>query len=187
MTIQEELKVAQLLTAGKYADAVLLLEPLADQNSAYALLNLGWLYDSGNIGNRDTNLAKYYYQKAVKVDKVAGTFELARLLYDEGDMIEARQLFKDGEQYGSIQCEAWLGYMLARGEGGEKNTELAIKVLSNASKKGQLFARRQLYTIQIEKSNSVIFHLWVYMKIAWYLPIAGYLAWKNPFSERGYR
>src|SRR3712207_2008689 len=97
-TPDEESQTARLLEAGQYASAIQVLRPLAQAGSAYALLCLGWIYDSGVAGERDEATAEYHYRKAAELGVASGYFELARFLYDQGKLGEARGLFAEGGQ-----------------------------------------------------------------------------------------
>ncbi|MFA6032633.1 MAG: hypothetical protein WC889_07015 [Myxococcota bacterium] len=183
----EEIYAAQLLRLGKYESAARALQPMADKNYPYALLSLGWIYDSGNLGNRDASLAKFYYEKAANLGIGAGYFELARLLYDEGTFSESRILFAKGAESGNIQCLAWYGAMMANGEGGKEDRENAVVILKAAANKGQLLAKRRLLAIELDTADSIFSRVKIYIKIFILSFVTVYEALKNPYSDRGYR
>jgi TPR repeat protein len=188
MNLQDDEQNAyQALESGNYEDAVRILKPMADRDSSYALLSLGWIYDSGKIGNRNTELAAHYYSKAASLGHSAGSFELGRLRYEEGRLDESRALFADGGKSGNIQCQAWHGLMMAKGEGGEKNLDEASIILRLAASKGQLVAKRALYTIELNSTDSVIARISIYLKILLLSVVTVYETLKNPYSDRGYR
>jgi TPR repeat protein len=188
MTIPEDQTYAvQLLDAGDYESAVPILQSMANQNSPYALLSLGWIYDSGKICNRDAELAALCYRRAAALGDSAGSFELGRLLYDEGKFVESREVFIEGGESGNIQCLAWYGYMMSKGEGGEKNIEESVAILRCAATKGQTFAKRVLYKIELDAANSLFSRVAIYGKILWLSVIAIKETLKDPYSDRGYR
>ena len=45
--LADEQLAAQAVEAGAYEEAVRLLRPLVERNSEYALLTLGWIYETG--------------------------------------------------------------------------------------------------------------------------------------------
>lgn len=188
MNLQDDEQNAyQALEAGNYEDAVRILKPMADRDSSYALLSLGWIYDSGKVGNRNTELAAHYYNRAASLGHSAGSFELGRLRYEEGKLAESRALFADGGKNGNIQCQAWHGLMMAKGEGGEKNLNEASIILKLAASKGQLVAKRALYAIELDTADSMFSRISIYVKILWLSAITIYETLKNPYSDRGYR
>lgn len=185
--VDEQIHAWQLLKSGDYEAAEPLLKSMAERNSHYAMLCLGWLYDSGKVGDPDPEIAKFYYKMVADAGVNSGRFELARVLYDEGQFVDSRKLFAEGKEDGCIQCLAWLGTMMARGEGGGKNTEEALILLERAASEGQLIAIRNLLLIKIQKSRSPFARIRIYFKILCYSFVAGYEYWKDPYSIRGYR
>ncbi|WP_158013840.1 tetratricopeptide repeat protein [Sphingomonas sanxanigenens] len=177
----------KLIKNGDYEAAVKVLITLSELDSSYALLSLGWIYDSGKIGISDSRRAAKYYEKAAMLGSGSGFFELGRLRYDEGNLVESRRIFSDGSNIGDIRCLAWYGSMMAKGEGGEKNVEEAIKILEVASEGGQLIAKRVLIGLKIDSSDSLLMKLFLYMKIIPLSLLAVYEAIRDPYSDRGYR
>lgn len=188
MNTQENERIAaQAMDAGNFEEAVRILELLAEQNSHYALLSLGWIFDSGKSGKRNAELAAIYYGRAAALGDGAGFFELGRLFYDEGKLVEARHAFEEGRGIGNIQCSSWYGLMMAKGEGGEKNIQEAMAILRLASNEGQLVARRALYEIELNSTKSILRKSVIYCKICWAALSAVIEALKDPYSVRGYR
>lgn len=183
----EEAQVVELLRLKKYESAALVLQPMAEKENPYALLSLGWLYDSGYLGKKDIALAKFYYQKAADLGIGAGCFELARLLYDESDFYASRIIFAKGVETGNIQCLAWYGAMMADGEGGVVDHKNAYVVLKAAADRGQLLAKRKLLSIELNSTNSIFQRFVLHAKIFLLSLVTVYDTLRDPYSDRGYR
>lgn len=187
MSLEDEFKAAALLDSGDVDGAVRMLKPMADDNSPYALLCLGWIYDSGKTGDRSTELAALYYGKAAGLGVSRGFFELGRLKYREGLLIEARDSFFEGSEIENIQCLTWLGLMTLRGEGGVKDVNKGIDILRICADKGQLRAKRELCKIELQEKRSILSRISTYNKIIWISVLTFFETLRDPYSERGYR
>ena len=81
MSFQSDEQVAaRAIETGAYDEAVRLLRPLAERNSAYALLTLGWIYEAGVTGTPDDDAARSLYEDAVSHGSPDACLYLGRLL-----------------------------------------------------------------------------------------------------------
>lgn len=99
---------ARAIEEGAYEEAVRLLRPLAERNSAYALLTLGWIYETGATGIPDKEAARSFYEHAASQGSVTADLYLGWLLLRDGKEIEARAAFERGAQLNNDECKAAL-------------------------------------------------------------------------------
>jgi TPR repeat protein len=105
MTVQDEERLAATaIDAGYYGEAIRLLRPLAERNSEYALLMLGWIYDTGAAGASDKEAARAYYEHAASRGSAAAYLYLGWLLLGSGEESQAYRAFEAGAQLGSEEC-----------------------------------------------------------------------------------
>src|SRR5438132_1122261 len=119
MTEQDDMRLAdQAMEAGDYEQAVRLLSPLAERNSEYALLTLGWIYETGAIGTPTQDVARSFYERAASLGSAAACFSLGRIFYRDGEYAQAREVYRAGAERGDIACMSELGRMMVEGRGG---------------------------------------------------------------------
>jgi len=104
----DEQFAAQAVQARAYDEAVRLLRPLAERNSEYALLTLGWIYETGVTGPPDVPAARSLYEQAVAQGSANGCLYLGWLLLSCGDEAEARAEFERGAQRSDEECKSEL-------------------------------------------------------------------------------
>lgn len=104
----DELLAAQAIEAGAYKEAVRLLRPLAERNSEYALLTLGWIYETGAIGTPDKDVARSFYEHAISQGDANACHYLGGLLWKDGQEIDALKVFERGAQLGNEKCNSEL-------------------------------------------------------------------------------
>src|SRR4051794_19073312 len=86
----------QAIEAGAYEEAVRLLRPMAERNSEWALLTLGWIYETGATGTADKEAARIFYEDAASQGGATACLYLGRLLWRDAQDIEARAAFERG-------------------------------------------------------------------------------------------
>jgi uncharacterized protein len=153
------------MESGAYEDAVRLLAPLARRNSEYALLSLGWIYETGATAAPDKDAARSYYARAASHGSAAGCFGLGRVLLRQGDEAKARAAFRAGAERGDLSSMSELGRMLLEGRGGPSNAEEGWGWLERAAEQGQVFAERTLLAIENDNARSLKQKLSVKLKI----------------------
>jgi TPR repeat protein len=149
MTIQDDEQIAsKALDSGNFEDAVQLLNLLTERNSHYAMLGLGWIYETGAVGDIDKAAAQLYYERAIAAGSVSAYFELGRLFVSQGEETHARQTFEAGAERGDIPCSARLGRMMVEGRGGPADIDAGLAWLERAAAQGHIYAQRALITIE---------------------------------------
>jgi TPR repeat protein len=162
---QDEYLAGQAMEAGAYEDAVRLLRPLAILNSEYALLSLGWIYETGATAAPDKDAALSFYTRAVSQGSAAGCFSLGRLLLGRGEEAKARSAFRAGAERGDLPSMSELGTLLLEGRGGPSNAEEGWGWVERAAAEGHIFAQRTLLAIEEDNASSITDKLSVKLKI----------------------
>lgn len=109
MTVQDDEYLAgQAVEAGAYEEAVRLLLPLAERHSEYALLTLGWIYETGATGPSNRDVARSYYEGAAAQGSASAYHYLGWLLQEGGEEVQARAAFERGAQLDNDDCKSAL-------------------------------------------------------------------------------
>ncbi len=95
---EDEVRAADLIDQKKFDEAQDLLFRLSEGGSVYASMTLGWFYEMGSAGVKNTNAAKYFYERAVSVGSEEACWRLGGLLVDEGQVALARKAFENRHQ-----------------------------------------------------------------------------------------
>lgn len=156
----------EALKKGAYGEAARLLRPLAERNSEYALLTLGWIYDTGVTGAPDKEAARSYYEQAGSQGSAAGYFELGRFLKRQGEEAQARAAFEAGAERGHLPSMSRLGTMMIEGRGGPADVDAGTVWLEKAAAQGHIFAQRKLLEFEARNARSILAKLSARMKIA---------------------
>lgn len=156
----------QAIAAGAHEEAVRLLLPLAERNSEYALLALGWIHETGATGARDEDAAQTYYERAAAGGSASAYLDLGRLLLARGEEPQARSVFAAGAERGDIPCMSKLGKMMVEGRGGPADIAAGTAWLEKAAAQEHIFAQRALLGIKLHNAKSIFEKLSVTMKIA---------------------
>jgi TPR repeat protein len=157
---------SQAIQTGAYEEAVRLLRPLAERHSEYALLTLGWIYETGATGASDKDAARSYYERAAIEGSASAYHDLGRLLLVRGEESQARSAFEAGAERGDIPCMARLGRMMVKGQGGPTDTNAGSVWLEKAAAKGHIFAQRTLLGIKARNAKSIFEKLSIKLQIA---------------------
>ena len=180
----DENAAARLLFAEDFEEAVRLLQPLAERNSEYALLCLGWINETGRTGVPDMDAARSCYLRAATRGSGAAQFELGRFLEAEGAEAKARAAYQAGAEQGHLPSMSKLGKMMIRGQGGPSEAADGWTWLDKAAAQGQLWARRELLSIEADNARSVFEKLSVKVRIA-LLAVSGAREFaKDPQSDK---
>ncbi|HEX3423021.1 MAG TPA: tetratricopeptide repeat protein [Sphingomicrobium sp.] len=145
----DEKRAWQAIEAGAYGEAVRLLRPLAERNSEYALLALGWIYETGVTGTADKEAARSLYEDAVARGSASACLYLGRVLLKDGRLAEARKAFERGAQFNNDECKAELSRDWAEEEVAQRaleagNYKEALRLLRPLADRDSLFALRCL-------------------------------------------
>ena len=179
-----ELIAMRAIEEKEYTKAVGLLQPLASRGSEYALLALGWIYDTGSVGPPDKEAARSYYERAVEQGSPVGYLELGRVLLEQGEQKRARALFEKGAELGNISCMARLGEMMVEGSGGNTDSYAGYHWLEKAAAHDHIFAKRALLDREARNTHSLLSKLTVSIKILLLSLRGGREIQKNPYSEK---
>ena len=109
MTYEDEEQLAwRAMEARDFATAVRLLKLLAERDSAYALMSLGWIYETGAIGEPNLAAAKSFYKHAAKLGSPEAHSYLGSLLLNRGDLEQAEEAFRCGASLGDETSQSML-------------------------------------------------------------------------------
>jgi TPR repeat protein len=164
---EEEQRALRARDAGDYQESARLFEPLAERGSPTALLNLGWLHDSGHLGPRDTEKAISLYEKAVEADSAEAKDYLQRALIQKEEQL-AWRLMESGDYAASARLlealverdSEWallnLGWLHDSGHLGRRDTEKAISLYEKAVEAGSAVAKDYLRYLEENRAWSVL-------------------------------
>lgn len=179
-----ELLAGRAIEDGAYDEAVRLLRPLAERNSEYALLTLGWIYETGATGPPDKEAARSCYEQAVAQGSPAAHLKLGRLLLKEGEETQARATFEEGAKDGNVPCMARLGKMMVEGRGGPTDLHAGIEWLERAAAEGHIFGQRTLLAIEERNAKSLLEKLSIKKRIAALVAKGAKEMLKDPGSDK---
>ena len=174
----------QAMEAGAYDRAVRLLLPLTQHNSEWALLTLGWIYETGAAASPDVDAALSLYTRAVEQGSAAACFDLGRVLLARGEEVSARSAFKKGAERGDFPAMTELGRMLLHGRGGPSNAEEGWNWVERAAEQGNLFAQRTLLAIEDDNAHSITAKFFVKLKILRLALKGGREIARDPYSDK---
>jgi TPR repeat protein len=160
----DEKLAAKALEEEAYEEAVRLLQPLAERNSAYALLCLGSIYERGVTGAPDNEAARSYYERAAAQGRADAYCALGLLLSGQGEDAQARAAFEGGAERGHAESMSRLGWIIVKGRGGPTDLDAGSAWLEKAAAKGHTFARIHLLVIEEGKARSILRKLAIRMK-----------------------
>jgi uncharacterized protein len=179
-----EVLASRAVEAENYLEAQRLLEPLADRNSKYALMTLGWIYESGVAGPPSRALALSSYERASQIGCTQAFNFLGRILWEDGNLVDARNAYQTGAQEGHLGCMCWLGDMMLSGKGGPLDSENGEMWIRTAAKNGHFFAKRKLLSIDEQRDRSIFRYLSYYAKLAFLIVSSTTYYLRNPYSDR---
>src|SRR5208282_6041829 len=148
----EALAEAKRYFAAKdYAHALPPLQKAAEAGNAWAMTNLGWLYESGRGGlPKDDAQAVSWYQKAAEAGDALGMACLG-VMYENGrgglpkDDAQAVSWFQKAAEAGDAHGMANLGFMYANGRGGlPKDDARAVSWYQKAAEAGDALGMSNL-------------------------------------------
>jgi uncharacterized protein len=109
MTLEhDEWLAGQAMKEEAYDEALCLLLPLVERNSEYALLTLGWIYETGVTGAPDKDAAQAYYEHAAAQRSASAYLRLGWLLSEKGEEEQARAAFEAGARLDDDECKSEL-------------------------------------------------------------------------------
>jgi TPR repeat protein len=109
MTYEDDQRLAcQAMEAADYEAALPVLLVLAERNSEYALLSLGWIYETGALGAPDITAAQSYYERAARAESADAYGRLGLLLLNQGQERQAETAFRRGAELGDEDSKSML-------------------------------------------------------------------------------
>ena len=142
-----------------YATALMLLKPLAEQGHVEAQKLLGYMHEMGQGVPQEYSYAEAWYRKAadsgdgdaiVRLADVTDqrqAFKVAETAHENGDNATALPLLTELAYKGYAQAQKLLGYMYEFGQGVPQDYFQAAAWYSEASAKGNGYARVRLVNL----------------------------------------
>jgi len=121
---------------GKYAVALDLWQPLAEQGNPDAQAGLGNLYLGGYGIGRDEAVAMAWFRKAAEQGHAGGQFSLASLYYGRKEYSPAASWYRRAAEQGNALAQIRLGRLHAEGLGLARDDVQAFKWFSVAAIRG---------------------------------------------------
>lgn len=174
----DEKLAGEALEDEAYEQAIGLLMPLAEHNSGYALLCLGYIYEKGLTVAPDGDAARSYYERAIAQGSADAHCHLGYLLLEQGEEARARAAFEAGAELGDLSSMSHLGRMIVDGRGGPTNLDAGTAWLEKAAAGGHIFAQMHLLVMKERKAKSIFEKLSLRMKR---LPLA--MKWTREMSK----
>ncbi len=114
-----------------------------------AMVNLGWMYETGKGVNKNESMALKYYTDASMLNHSGGQYNLGNMYYRglgcNKDLKIALEYYKKAAVQDYAPAIAMLGYMNEYGEGGlEVNLSEAEKCYRKAAGLGDKWSKEQL-------------------------------------------
>lgn len=150
---ENEYLAEEAINSQQYPKALELLYQPAKEGSVNALNQIGWLYHSGPIEVRNLQLAKDYYWQAIEHGSVDVYSNLGLLLLEQGDVLQAKEIFLKGAEAGDIVSMNKLGNLLNEHDTSKKQGAIWLKKAAN---QGHLPSQKYFLKQNI-KNNSQFF------------------------------
>lgn len=106
-----------------YENAAKYYIPAAEQGSAKAKVDLGWMYENGHGVTKDVQIALDLYQKAANEGLSASQYNLG-IIYKDGvivpkDLVKSKEYFEKAAEQGHARATAQVGHCYFYGKGCE--------------------------------------------------------------------
>jgi uncharacterized protein len=121
---------------GRYATALELWQPLAEQGNADAQAGLGSLYLGGYGVARDEAAAMTWFRKAAEQGSPNGQFSLGSLYYGRKDYASAASWYRRASEQGNALAQIRLARLYADGLGVARDDVQAFKWFAIAAERG---------------------------------------------------
>jgi uncharacterized protein len=120
---------------GRYATALELWKPLAEQGNAHAQVGLGSLYLGGYGVARDEDAAMTWFRKAAEQGSSSGQFNLGSLCYARKDYGAALTWYQRASEQGNALAQLRLARLYAEGLGVRRDDAQAFKWFTIAAER----------------------------------------------------
>ena len=121
---------------GRYATALEIWQPLAEQGNADAQVGLGNLFLGGYGLARDDRAAMEWFRKAAEQGSTVGQFSFGSLYYGRKEFGAAATWYRRAAEQGHAVAQLRLGKMYAEGLGVDRDDVRAYKWFSIAAARG---------------------------------------------------
>ena len=151
----------QLVERGLYAQALPILQQLASQGHAKAMLEIGMLYGTGRGVPRSEVKAVEWFLKASENGSAAAQFNMG-IAYEQGmgvaqDMNEAIRWYTKASENGSTKADVNLAYLYTGNGGVALNVEKAVyHICRNAKGRETMQSFSQLNDLKEAVQNEII-------------------------------
>ena len=156
----DPLAVALLtLEAGRHAQGVQLLVPLANSGNAFAQYRLGMLYFHGQGVGEDEKIAIYWWKKAAAQGNVESMFQLGSAFLFGNQIAkfvpdpdrEAAMWYFQAASAGHAEAQYHLGLLFLAGKGVQENRQESARWMQKAAAQGHAEAKRALPKIETSR------------------------------------
>lgn len=161
----------------------------ADLGHGLSMYSIARIYQYGDLGKPDLKKAEYWHHRAAERGVVAARYQLARLLWDRGEVREAFSWMKKAatSQYAEAQHD--LAWMYEEGIGTKASIDEAAKWYLAAANNDSMPAKFKLVSLYVngrgvEKNEEVAFE-WAKKAAAGNDPNGKYLLGYMYFSGTG--
>lgn len=141
--------------AADYEKAFDLLHAASDDDDADIHEALGWLYESGNAGLADYELAKKHYSCSAAKGSADALNRLGKMLKRRGAIDEAERAFREGAEIGDLPSMCDLGLLLVENAEPESSKE-GISWIQKSAENGHLYAQRWLLLQKRKVTKSLV-------------------------------
>jgi TPR repeat protein len=152
----EQLHRAYQSLASNPKEAVFELQELAAQGSTLSMLYLGHAHQNGIGGPVDLSKAEEFYRRAAERGSLPSSYQLGRMYFDTEKYLQAKDAFEIGAEGAYMPSLQMLGRMYMYGIGVNKDLEMAKDLFERASKKGHVFAKRNLAIILMTEKFNIV-------------------------------
>jgi TPR repeat protein len=168
------------------AEALKLMNILADKGSALSMVYIGDTYANARGVERNIDLGIQWYQRSAEAGSIEGAFRLAIELWHKNQYKDSIEILKKIAASGFSPAAFILGSIYFNGDNVEKNNIDALKYWKLAEDNGHLLAKRRLSIYLRSGEEGIIGRFKGYIKLFTALPEFVTVAAKNPGSDRLY-
>lgn len=148
-----------------YKKALSLLSLQSEKDSEYTLLALGWLYQTGNAGPSDKQLAGEFYRRAAAIGCIDAHYRIGELELEMGKNESARIAFCNGAKLQHLPAMSRLGEMMIEGIGGPIDIDQGTKLLRSAAEQGHVLSRIRLIRMEEKLTRNIFRKLFLKIKL----------------------
>jgi TPR repeat protein len=166
------------------AEALKLMNILADKGSALSMVYIGDTHANGRGVERNIDLGIQWYRRSAEAGSIEGAFRLSKHLWSKNKYNESIEVLKKIAASGFSPAAFIIGSTYFNGDNVEKNNIEAVKYWKLAEHNGHLLAKRSL-SIYLRSGEEGIFgRVKGYIKLFAMLPESVTVSANNPSSDR---